>query len=92
MTLPARITNQPHPFGDECVACGMEGWEEAEQKVLDDGTPVTVAKGYGSFKGFSLVADGHVEDVLGYRPAGSFRSEEVVRRVVLSGELTFREA
>jgi hypothetical protein len=88
--LPARIANQPHPFGDECVACGLEGWKEAKHKVLTDGTQVTVAEGYGNFKGFSLVADGHVEDTLGYTPLGSFRSEEVARRVVSSSELTFK--
>lgn len=81
---------RPHPLGDECASCGSKGWQEARKTMLD-GKQVTVADGYGLYHGLSLVADGWLDDHVGRTPAGSFRSEEIARRVITTEELTSRE-
>ena len=86
---PARIEDKPHPAGDECVACGLEGWK-ASRHTTADGKPITVAEGYGNFEGYLLVADGHLDDEP-YTPDGSFRSDQVSRRVVAVGDMTFAD-
>lgn len=86
---PWGINDQPHPYGDECVACGMQGWNPAAQKTLSNGAAVTVSEGYGAFEGYLLIADGHLVDHEVYTPEGTFRSSTVARRVEKASDITF---
>jgi len=90
-SLPLRINEQPHPDGDECVACGLEGWRPATNMTTADGKPVTVAEGYGNFEGYVLIADGHIKDEPVYTPVGSFRCSSISRRAVIASEMTFAD-
>lgn len=89
-SLPHGITDKPHPVEDECMPCGLRGWDDSTHRRTSDGTPVTVAEGYGEFEGYVLVAEGHLDDTYPIED-GDFRASSTSRRVLTAGELSFAD-
>ena len=89
--LQEAMAEPPHPIGDECRGCGEEGWHKAKHAINSlTGDEISVAEGYGNFKGYILVAKGHRDDQLGSIAPDHFRSKTVVREVHAAGSLLYQ--
>jgi hypothetical protein len=90
-SLEEALQKQPHPFGDECRRCGLEGWSEGQVAIdTATGESITVAEGYGSFADYILVARGHLADKLGCINKGHFRHPDTARVVYLADTVQYR--